>query len=141
MKIAWFYACRMHCNPLGLRYDAIKTLYGLAQKYAKGGFLSELVEAFFVKKIQLIMKDETKREIKKILESSISPYGEGKVMPEHSSYHVEKEELMIWSMVLVRIQLIPAGNDHYMELYHKLFPEKAEGLEKEAFKCISNRKI
>lgn len=119
-------------DVIGMRFDAIRNLYGLAQKYAKRGFLSELVEAFFVKKSQMIMKAETKTEIKKILKPSTPHYNGGKMVPEDSLYYVEEEELMIWSMTTEIGPLIPAGYERYMELFKKLLPEKAETLEKEA---------
>lgn len=118
-------------DVIGMRFDAIRTLYGTARKYADRGFLSELVEAFFVKKSQMIMKAKSMAEIKKILKPSTPYYNAGKMVPKESPYYVEEEELMLWSITTEKGPLIPAGYERYMELFKKLLPELAGKLWKE----------
>lgn len=119
-------------DVIGLRFDAIRTLFSRAQQYAKKGFLPELVETFFTKKSQMILKAETKTEITEILKPSTPYYSGGKMVPESTPYYVEEEELMLWSETSQRGPLISAGYDRYMELFKKLLPEKAKFLDKEA---------
>lgn len=112
----------------GLRFVSLRTLYGITKKYVEEGFLLEIVEAFFMKKSQMVLEAETKSAMKAILKPSIPHYSGGKMVPENSPYYVEEEELMIWSRTTTRGPLISAGYERYMELFKKLLPEQAEKL-------------
>ena len=117
---------------IGLRFDAMKSLRRIAQMYIKEGFLLNLVEAFFAKKSQMILKAKSKSEIEKILKPSIPYYHAGRMVPKDSPYYVEEEELILWSRTSFRGPLNDAGYNRYLELFQKLRPEQAKALEKKA---------
>lgn len=109
----------------GLRFVSLRTLYGITKKYVEEGFLLEIVEAFFMKKSQMILETETKATMTAILKPSIPHYSGGKMVPENSPYYVEEEELMIWSSIAKTRELCEAGKTRYIELFNKYFSEQA----------------
>lgn len=111
-------------NIIGLRFDAMKSLRGIAQMHIEEGFLPNLVEAFFQKKSQMILKAKSKSEIEKILKPSTPRYVAGKAVPKNSPYYVEEEELILWSRTSFRGPLNDAGYNRYLELFQKLLPEQ-----------------
>ena len=78
------------------RFDAMRKARGIASKHEEEGFLPELIESVFCKKADFIMRAKTKAEIEKILKPSVPKYSCGKFNPD-SKYHIEEEELILWS--------------------------------------------
>ncbi|MEY8482557.1 hypothetical protein AALD74_11985 [Lachnospiraceae bacterium 48-21] len=100
------------------RFDAIRKMRGIAVWYEKEGFLPELVETVFCKKADFIMKARTKTELKNILMPSMPRYSGGNFYSD-SPYHVEEEELILWSKISLKGLLIPQGYERYQELFEK----------------------
>lgn len=105
------------------RFDAIRKMRGIAVRYEKEGFLTGLVETVFCKKVDFIMKARTKAELKEILRPSMPRYSGGKFYPD-SPYHVDEEELILWSKTSLKGPLIPQGNERYQELFEKYVGSK-----------------
>lgn len=103
---------------LSRRFDAIQKLREMMVLYEKEGFLPELVETAFCKKADFILKARTKAEIENILKPSIPRYSCGRFSVD-SKYHVEEEELILWSKTSLKAPLIPDGYKRYRELFEK----------------------
>ena len=106
------------------RFDAIRRVRGLVARYEEDGFLPELVETVFCKKADFIMEAKTKAELEEIVKPSIPRYSGGTFYPGNS-YHVEEEELILWSKTSLKAPLIPQGYKRYQELFEKYVRDDA----------------
>ncbi len=93
-------------------------------QYEKEGFLPELVETVFCKKADFIMMAKTKTELEEIVKPSIPRYSGGNFYPGNS-YHVEEDELILWSKTSLKAPLIPQGYKRYQELFEKYVKDEA----------------
>ena len=106
-----------------IRFQAVMELYSRAQYYLDKGFREELPKVFYIKKAKMLMKASGKEEIKEILKPS-EPYDNGnKLAPKNPQYHVEEEELMIWSDTSLMAPLNEKGFKRYQELFEKFIPD------------------
>ncbi len=100
------------------RFDALRKMRGIAAQYEEDGFLPELIETVFCKKTAFIMKAKTKAELEEIVKPSVPRYSGGIFYPGNS-YHVEEEELILWSKTSLKAPLISQGYKRYQELFEK----------------------
>lgn len=106
------------------RFDALRKMRGIAAQYEEDGFLPELVETVFCKKADFIMKAKTKAELEEIIKPSTLRYSGGAFYPG-SPYHVEEEELILWSKTSLKAPLISQGYKRYQELFEKYVKDEA----------------
>ena len=106
------------------RFDALRKMRGITAQYEEEGFLPELVETIFCKKADFIMKAKTKAELEEIVKPSTPRYSGGIFYPG-SPYHVEEEELILWSKTSLKAPLIPQGYKRYQELFEEYVKEEA----------------
>ena len=106
------------------RSDALRKMRGITTQYEEEGFLPELVEMVFCKKADFIMKAKTKAELDEIVKPSTPRYSGGIFYPG-SPYHVEEEELILWSKTSLKAPLIPQGYKRYQELFEEYVKEEA----------------
>lgn len=114
-------------NTFSLRFEAIRKLRQIVSRYEKDGFINELVEAVFCKKAEFIMKAETKSAIEAILKPSVPRYSCGELFPK-GNYHVEEEELLLWSYTSFNGPLIPEGQKRFETLFEKYCGKMMEDL-------------
>ena len=107
------------------RFDAIRRVRGIAARYEEDGFLPELVETVFCKKAEFVMKAKTKAELKEIVKPSTPTYSGGNFRPGNQ-YHVEEEELILWSKTSLKAPLIPQGCKRYQELFERLVKDEVK---------------
>ena len=107
------------------RFDALRKMRGIAAQYEEDGVLPELVETVFCKKADFIMKAKTKAELEEIVKPSIPRYSGGNFYPG-SLYHVEEEELILWSKISLKAPLISQGYKRYQELFEKYIGNEAK---------------
>ncbi len=100
------------------RFDALRKMRGITAQYEKEGFLPELIETVFCKKADFLMEAKTKAEIEEILKPSTPTYSGGNFQPGNQ-YHVEEEELILWSKTSLKAPLIPEAQKRYQELFEK----------------------
>lgn len=98
------------------RFDALRKMRGITAQYEEEGFLPELVETVFCKKADFIMKAKTKTELEEIVKPSTPRYSGGTFSPGNA-YHVEEEELILWSKTSLKAPLISQGYKRYQELF------------------------
>jgi len=107
-----------------LRSSAIKAVYVQSLAYFKEGFLACIIEDLFEKKAQFINGAAAKQEIKEILKPSVPHYDYNSLIPT-SIYHVDEEELLLWSLVSPCTKLMDCAVERYKELFIKILPEQA----------------
>ena len=100
------------------RFDAIRKMRGITARYEEENFLPELVKTVFCKKADFLMKAKTNAEIEEILKPSTPRYSGGIFYPGNL-YHVEEEELILWSKTSLKAPLIPEAQKRYQELFEK----------------------
>ena len=100
------------------RFDALRRLRGIIDGYEGDGLLPELIETVLCKKADFIMKARTKAELEEIIKPSTPRYS-GETFYPGNSYHVEEEELILWSKTSLKAPLIPQGYERYQELFEK----------------------
>ena len=105
-------------------FDALRKMRGIAAQYEKDGFLPELIETVFCKKAAFIMKAKTKAELEEIIKPSVPRYSGGIFYPGNP-YHVEEEELILWSKTSLKAPLISQGYKRYQELFEKYVKDEA----------------
>ncbi|MDO4275046.1 MAG: hypothetical protein Q4D16_15360 [Eubacteriales bacterium] len=101
-----------------LRMQAIQRLRAITAQFEKEGFLEELVEQVFKKKAAFLMEATSKTQIEKIMKPSTPHYSCGNFYPG-SCYHVEEEELLIWSRTSMLGPMIPSAQKRFEELFEK----------------------
>lgn len=110
---------------LSRRFDAIRKARGIAFQYEEESFLPELIETVFCKKADFIMQARTKTEVENILKPCVPQYACGKFHPGNK-YHIEEEELLLWSKTSMKGPLISAGYERYRELFEKYVENKVK---------------
>lgn len=106
------------------RFDTLRKMRGIAAQYKEEGFLPELVETVFCKKADFIMRAKTKAELEEIIKPS-SPRYSGGIFCPGNPYHVEEEELILWSKTSLKAPLISQGYKRYQELFEKYVKDEA----------------
>lgn len=86
--------------------------------YRSRGFLNWLIDAIAEKRYKFIVESTTKADIDAALKPSIPTYSCGQFYPK-SKYHIEEEELIVWSETSLRGVLIPDAYKRYMALFDK----------------------
>ncbi|MEY8412006.1 hypothetical protein AALB51_12265 [Lachnospiraceae bacterium 62-26] len=106
------------------RFDALRKMRGITAQYEEEKFLPELVETVFCKKADFIMRAKTKAELEEIIKPS-SPRYSGGIFYPGNPYHVEEEELILWSKTSLKAPLISQGYKRYQELFEKYVKDEA----------------
>lgn len=110
-----------------LRMQAMQRLRAITAQFERDGFLKELVESVFCKKAAFIMAATSKSQLEEIVKPSTPHYSCGKFYPR-GPYHVEEEELLIWSRTSMIGPIIPSAQKRYEELFEKYCGVKANDL-------------
>lgn len=111
------------------RFQALQNTYGKANAFLKKGFLPELVEAFFVRKVQKLSEVHTKKDMELFIAISKPQHMGRKLEPDGNPFYSEEEELLAWSLTSLQAPLASIGLERYFELLKKLLPEKAAQIE------------
>lgn len=88
------------------------------RKFYEMGFIETLVYQIALKKINFLMSAKTKTEIKEILHLS-APIYNGNKFVANGKFHVEEEELLLWSIASLKAPLSYEGYLRYQQLFHK----------------------
>ena len=94
-----------------VRLECLTQIFGRANAYLKKGFLPDVVEAFFVRKMEGLPLVSTKQDMQDFLKVSTPHYFGGKFTVSNIPYYSEEEELLLWSETSLRGPLITAGYD------------------------------
>lgn len=96
-----------------VRLECSTQIFGRANAYLKKGFLPDVVEAFFVRKMKGLPLVSTKQDMQDFLKVSTPHYFGGKFTVSNIPYYSEEEELLLWSETSLRGPLITAGYERY----------------------------
>lgn len=113
-----------------MRIQAIIKLRGIISKYEQDGFIPRIVEAVFCKKAEFILQAKTKSAVEEIIKPCVPSYICGTFQPREQ-YHVEEEELLLWSYASLQGPLISEAQKRYIDLFEKYFNEETDALETE----------
>lgn len=108
-----------------VRKEALAIIFQRAVQYQGRWLLPEIIEEFVRKKIVMILKAETKAELKEISRIPKPVYNGNGISPG-SVYDTEEEELLLWSQASLSSPLSNEAFDRYMELFCRILPEKAK---------------
>lgn len=106
-----------------LRKESVSRLLPFILEYNRQGFLWSLIKTVFEKKIDFIMTAATKQEMDEIIKPSLPSYNYAAFVPK-SSYHVEEEELILWSIASLQSVLKPEATERFKYLFKKLTKEE-----------------
>ena len=110
-------------EQMELRFKAMIKLRKIVEHYAKSGFINDLVEPVFCKKAAFIMQAKTKKEVEMILKPSAPGYSCGRFYPQNE-YHVEEEELLLWSTTSLNAPLTSDAQKRFEFLFKKYCMQK-----------------
>lgn len=97
---------------------AILSLMRDIRKFCDMGFLESIIYQIALKKINFLMDAKTKSEVKAILRPSVPVYIGNGFVPS-GVFHIEEEELLLWSITSLRVPLNHEGFFRYQQLFHK----------------------
>ena len=107
------------------RFAALRELRGIIAGYEKEGFCKDLLETIFCKKADFIMEAESEEDMEEILKLSCPEYRNGEFHID-SRFHVEEEEMLMWSYLSSYQSIYTEGAKRYEALYDKYMGEKEE---------------
>lgn len=90
--------------------------------YGEEYFAFVLLAGIMIKKSQMILNAETKKELEEILEPSVPKWNCGGFFV--GPYHVPEEEAIFWSKASLEAPLNDEGANRYREVAAVAFPEK-----------------
>lgn len=93
---------------------AIWSLMKDIRGFSKMGFLESLVYEIAVKKINFLMSAKTKAEVNEILRLSKPRYDGNHFVPD-GKFHVEEEELLLWSNASL---IAPLNNESFLRFQY-----------------------
>ena len=84
-----------------VRLECLTQIFVRANAYLKKGFLPDVVEAFFVRKMEGLPLVSTKQDMQDFLKVSTPHFFGGKFTVSNIPYYSEEEELLLWSETCV----------------------------------------
>lgn len=119
------------------RHEAVLNVLRTTRLYRQHGFMSELVHTIFRKKIEMLQKAGTVKEIKMIEKGSMPHFNENRFVT--GQYHIPEEELILWSLTSLKGPLIAQGLDRYLEVFKQVFGFAPEDYSDEAMEAFRRR--
>ena len=92
------------------------------QKFYEKGYLESIVYQIALKKINFLMDAKTRSEVKEILRPSAPIYNGNGFIP-NGIFHVEEEELLLWSEASLQVPLNNESCLRYQYLFQKYILE------------------
>lgn len=105
--------------------DIIAGIWRLMQDikvYYEKGFMEKLLFQIAKKKLYFLMTAKTKAEVKEILRPSVPVYNGNAFVP-NGPFHVDEEELVLWSVASIKA---PLNHEGFLR-YYQLFKEIVKG--------------
>ena len=96
-------------------------------EYNRQGFLFKLIESVYKEKTGYILCATTRADMEEILKPSVPFYNFNTVVPKNK-FHVEAEELILWSMASVNCKLKTEGVVRFQYLFEKILGEEAKNV-------------
>ena len=119
------------------RYKTVLNVLRTTRFYRQHGFMSELVRTIFRRKIEMLQKAGTVKEIKDIEKGSIPHFNGNRFVT--GQYHIPEEELILWSLTSMKGPLLAQGLDRYLEVFKQVFGFAPEDYSDEAMEEFRRR--
>lgn len=103
-----------------LRMDAVLRLPSYLSSYAKRGLNSDVIEVVCNKKLEFIRQATTSAELHQIMSPPRPRWHAGKVICD-SPYHIDAEELLIWSIYSPSNVMPHEAAERALSLFQKVF--------------------
>lgn len=136
LLLAWF--CLEALAPeraakevLQLRNEGAERQVKMVNGYARRGIRSDVLLIILGKKLQFLAGAATKAQVQEILRPSVPAYSAGEFRPR-SAYHVEEEEMLLWSFLSEDHALNYLAEVRAMELFERYQERWNGGGEKNA---------
>lgn len=110
------------------KFEAINKVCNRARYFLKEHFIEKLVFAMTEKKLSFIVGAKTIKEIDEA-EKASEPYFDGNKLVPRSQYHIEEEELLMFSLTSLKAPLVHYAYERYLFLFKKLLPEWTDKVE------------
>lgn len=108
-------------NLRNLSLSALVELKRIVNQYIEEFHYNDLIISVFEKKADFIIRAKTKQQLKDILKLSVPEFNGNKYC-YYKKYHVEEEELLLWSLESLKYPLGHEEYNRYMELFLKFYP-------------------
>lgn len=106
-------------NVAKARERAVMNTLARVRRYRKEGIRNDVVHAIFEKRMALILKADTIKDLNRIMEEPKPHYnGNGFVTSE---YGVPEEEMLFWSFASLKAPLIQSAQERYISLFKQFF--------------------
>ncbi|MFR8711344.1 MAG: hypothetical protein ACLVEN_03820 [Anaerotignum lactatifermentans] len=102
-------------------FAAIWSLMKEIRGYHDKGFMEKILFQIARKKLDFLMVAKSRKEVNEILRPSLPVYNGNTFLP-NGPFHVDEEELVIWSIVSIKA---PLNHEGFMR-YHLLFKRIVE---------------
>ena len=110
---------------LGRKFDAINKICASSRHFLKEYFVAKIVLTMTEKKLDFIVKAKTIKEVDEIESVSVPRFDGNKLVPR-DEYHIEEEELLMFSFISLKAPLRSHAYERYLFLFKKLLPEYAD---------------
>ncbi len=110
----------------GKNKDVIAGIWHLmreVREYHEKGFMEKLLFQIARKKLYFLMEAKTKKDVKEILRPSVPVYNGNAFVPR-GPFHVEEEELVLWSIASIKAPLNHEGFLRYRQLFKEIVEEQ-----------------
>lgn len=104
-----------------LKMSAIKDLITVERPYDNHCFDNKILVDLYLKKIDMILKANTKKEIKEILSTNHIKYNGAEIIP--TEFNIIEEELLMWSLTSLKAPLTGIGLDRYLKIFSQYYGE------------------
>lgn len=119
------------------KYEAIRKVLRSTSFYRQRGIRSELIRTIFRRKIEMLQKAGTVKEIKDIENGSIPHFNGNRFVT--GQYHIPEEELILWSLTSLKGPLLAQGFERYLEVFKQVFGFVPENYSDEAMEGFRRR--
>ena len=102
---------------------AIWSLMKEIRGYHDKGFMEKILFQIARKKLDFLMVAKSRKEVNEILRPSLPVYNGNTFLP-NGPFHVEEEELVIWSIVSIKAPLNHEGFMRYHQLFKRIVEEQ-----------------
>lgn len=113
---------------LKLRQEGGERLVALSIVYARDWAYTSLIKRICTRKIEMLSKATTKKEVSMMLETP-KPYFDGNRYSSTNPYHVDEEKLLLWLCASLRGPLGHYEFERCWELFERTCPEEAKQIE------------
>ena len=115
-------------SMLTRKFEAINKACARARCFLKENLNEQIINVMTEKKLDFITKANTLQELTEI-EKVSEPHFDGEKLVPRNRFHIEEEELLMFSLTSLKAPLQHYAYERYLFLFKKLLPEWADKIE------------